>query len=199
MTNLEGDVCLRADFGRGQLHVGVLAHEVDGDELLAALAREAGEAAAHGLVLHHDALGAVLALVVVARARLQQHHRRGGLAEQPAAETKGRQSSLGYPRVFIFISGAAILLWSSDSEVQPRCAWCPVRKQHSWVLAGIPVLAVNKPVQALKAACTALCTGSSALQGTAAWLKQLPPILCPAEVPSEICGPFKPKPEISPP
>lgn len=103
-TNLEGDVGLRADFGGGQLHVGVLAHEVDGDELLAALSREAGQAAAHGLALRHDALRAVLALVVVTRAGLQQHHGRRRLAEQPAAQPKGGQTII---TLLSFVSGAA--------------------------------------------------------------------------------------------
>lgn len=93
MTNLQGDVGLRADFGGGQLHVGVLAHEVDGDELLAALSREAGEAAAHGLSLCHDALGAVLALVVVTGAGLQQYHGRRSLTEQATAQAERRHTA----------------------------------------------------------------------------------------------------------
>lgn len=83
-AHLQGDVGLGPDLGGGQFHVGVLAHEVDGDELLAARAGEARGAAAGGLLLHHDALRPILALVLVAGAGLQQDHGRGVLAEEPA-------------------------------------------------------------------------------------------------------------------
>lgn len=83
-AHLQGDVCLGPDLGRGQFHVGVLAHKVDGDELLAPWAGEAWWAAAGGLLLHHDALGPILALILVAGAGLQQDHRWGVLTEEPA-------------------------------------------------------------------------------------------------------------------
>lgn len=86
---LQGDVGLGPDLGGGQFHIGVLAHEVDGDELLAPGAGEAWWAAAGGLLLHHDALGSILALVLVTGAGLQQDHGWGVLTEEPAARGEG--------------------------------------------------------------------------------------------------------------
>lgn len=83
-AHLQGDVGLGPDLGGGQFHIGVLAHKVDGDELLAPRAHEAWGAAAGGLLLHHDALGPVLALVLVTGAGLQQDHGWGVLTEESA-------------------------------------------------------------------------------------------------------------------
>lgn len=80
---LQGDVGLGPGLGGGQFYIGVLAHKVDSDELLTPRASEAGGAAAGGLLLYHDALGPVLALVLVAGAGLQQDHGWGVLAEEP--------------------------------------------------------------------------------------------------------------------
>lgn len=93
-AHLQGDVGLGPDLGGGQFHVGVLAHEVDGDKLLTPGAGEARGAAAGGLLLHHDALGPVLALVLIAGAGLEQDHGRGVLAEEPA-EGRGGERGAG--------------------------------------------------------------------------------------------------------
>lgn len=69
-TYLEGDVCLRTDFGRRQLNIGILPNKVDGDEFLALLASEASQAAADWFMVHYNALSPILAFIVVTRAGL---------------------------------------------------------------------------------------------------------------------------------
>lgn len=83
-AHLQGDVGLRPDLGGGQFHVGVFAHKVDGDELLAPRAGEARGAATGRLLLYHDALGPILALVLVTGTGLKQDHGWGLLTEEPA-------------------------------------------------------------------------------------------------------------------
>lgn len=78
-----------AELGARQLQVAVPTQEVDGGHLLALAAIEARQAAADGLAGLHQALGAVLAVPLVAGARLQQDHRRRVLAEQPAGRANG--------------------------------------------------------------------------------------------------------------
>lgn len=73
-----------AELGARQLQEAVPTQEVDGGHLLALAAIEARQAAADGLASLHQALGAVLAIPLVAGARLQQDHRWRVLAEQPA-------------------------------------------------------------------------------------------------------------------
>lgn len=72
---LKGNVCLRANFGRWQLHIGILPNKVHRDELLTLLPSKASKTAADGLLVCDDALGPVLALVVITWARLEQNHR----------------------------------------------------------------------------------------------------------------------------
>lgn len=67
-----------------QLHESVSTQEVNGGHLVTFAAVETGHAAADGLPSNHQALGAVLAVGLVAGAGLQQDHWRRVLAEQPA-------------------------------------------------------------------------------------------------------------------
>lgn len=69
-TYLQGDVGLGPDLGGGQFHIGVLAHEIHSDELLTPGPSKAWRTAASGLLLYHDALRPVLALILVAGAGL---------------------------------------------------------------------------------------------------------------------------------
>lgn len=81
-----------AELGARQLQEAVPTQEVDGGHLLALAAVEARQAAADGLAGLHQALGAVLAVPLVAGARLQQDHRRRVLAEQPAGRARGKMA-----------------------------------------------------------------------------------------------------------
>ena len=73
-----------AELRAWQLHVPIPAQEVNGGNLLTFAAVETGHAAADGLPSNHQALGAVLAVGLVAGAGLQQDHWRRVLAEQAA-------------------------------------------------------------------------------------------------------------------
>ena len=80
----------RAESGAGQLHVRVPPQEVSGGHLVAFIAIETWQAPADRLPRHHDTLGAVLAVGLVARTGLEQDHGRRVLTEQPTAEEWGR-------------------------------------------------------------------------------------------------------------
>lgn len=67
-----------------QLHVAVPAEEVNRGHLVTFAAVETGHASTDGLPGNQQALGAVLAICLVARAGLQQDHWRRILAEEPA-------------------------------------------------------------------------------------------------------------------
>lgn len=69
-TYLQGDVSLGPDLGGGQFHIGVLAHEIHSDELFTPGSSKAWGTAASGLLLYHDALRPVLALILVTGAGL---------------------------------------------------------------------------------------------------------------------------------
>lgn len=135
MTYLEGNVCLRANFGWRQLHVGILPDEVDCDELLALLSSKAGEAAADGLLVCHDALGTILALVVIAGARLQQNHRRRSFTEKSTVESKENSSLICHS---FCKEGSIFRCWCTTTAVQSlwdsstTCQLCCVKAiQHN--------------------------------------------------------------------
>lgn len=73
----------------GKLHVPIPTQEVNRGHLVAFVAVETGHAAAHGLPGDHQALGAVLAVRLVAGAGLEQDHWRRVLAEQAAVRKEG--------------------------------------------------------------------------------------------------------------
>lgn len=66
-----------------QLHVRIPTQEVNSDHFITFVAIETRHAATDGLPSNHQALGTILAIGLVAGARLQQDHWRRVLAEQP--------------------------------------------------------------------------------------------------------------------
>lgn len=65
-----------------QLHKPIPPQEVNSGHFVTFAAVEAGHAAANGLPSNHQALGTILAVRLVAGARLQQDHWRRVLTEQ---------------------------------------------------------------------------------------------------------------------
>lgn len=72
------------EFGAWQLHIPIATQEVNRGHLVAFAAIKTGHAAAHRVSSRHQALGSILAVGLVAGARLQQDHRWRVLAEQTA-------------------------------------------------------------------------------------------------------------------
>lgn len=77
-------MCSWAEFSSWQLHIPITTQEVNSGHFVAFAAIETGHAAADGLPSNHQALGAVLAIGLVAGAGLQQDHWWRVLTEEPA-------------------------------------------------------------------------------------------------------------------
>lgn len=78
--------------------VGVLAHEVDGDEASRTWGRAKPGGSGRWALLYHNALGPILALVLVTGAGLQQDHGPGVLTVEPtgrAEEGRGERTAEG--------------------------------------------------------------------------------------------------------
>ena len=76
-------MCSWTQFCAWQLHVPIATQEVNSGYLVTFIAIETRHAAADGLPSNHQALGAVLAIRLVAGAGLQQDHWRRVLTEEP--------------------------------------------------------------------------------------------------------------------
>lgn len=170
VTYLEGDVCLRANFGWWQLHIGILPNKVDCDELLALLPSKASEAAADRLVVRDDALGPVLALVVIARARLEKNHRRRSFAEQSTAE---RDEKKKQPQLSPFLKEGNIFRCRRyTTAIQPPracllCESCTAQRRNPHAVTAWAASSADSTLYWHR-------TGYSAPQGAAVSLKEFP-------------------------
>lgn len=78
-------------------------------------------------MVRNDALGPVLALVVVTRARLEQNHWRRSFTEKSTVEGNGKKKRLQLSSFFLrkeTLSDAdvVLLLWYSSSGIRLPCA-----------------------------------------------------------------------------